>query len=152
MPISRKLTAVTAATTAVGLPVANAVAATTQARAGTTAEQSAVTVSKTVTGQLEQVDRWGEVQVVVSYTKTTRTVNGKKKVAIKLTKVNVPVYPNHTDRSSYISSQALPLLEQEVVQLQPASSLKTFQLVSNATDTSYAFVQSLQSALIAIGE
>jgi uncharacterized protein with FMN-binding domain len=139
--LRRTLTGLAAATVAV--PTANAVAA---ARARTT------TVSKTVSGSVAQADRWGDVQLSVSYTKKTTTVGGKKHVTIKVTKVEAPVYPDHTDRSSYISSQALPLLEQEVIQLQPASSLKNFRLVTGATDTSYAFAHSLQAALQAIGE
>lgn len=142
-----------AAATAVAMPVADAVAATRATTTKTTAKKKVVTVSKTVNGQLAEASRWGEVQVVVAYTKTTTTLaGGKKTVKIKLTKVTAPTVPNHTDRSSYISSQAIPLLTQEVVQIQPTHSLSTFRLVSGATDTSYAFAQSLQAALLAIGK
>jgi uncharacterized protein with FMN-binding domain len=60
--------------------------------------------------------------------------------------VRVPVFPNHTDRSVYINQQAMPLLEQETLQLQ--FQMSKFQLVSGATDSSYAFADSLQSALL----
>jgi uncharacterized protein with FMN-binding domain len=145
----RTLTPLIAAA-AVAFPAFSTVAAAAQVQA--IAKKKVVRVSKSVNGSVAGADRWGDVEVNVSYTKTTTTVNGKKHVTVKVTKVAAPVYPNHTDRSSYISSQALPLLEQEVVQLQPASNLKTFQLVSGATDTSYAFAQSLQAALLAIGK
>ena len=39
-----------------------------------------------------------------------------------------------------------------IVQIQPSHSLTTFQMVSGATDTSYAYAQSLQAALLAIGK
>ena len=52
-------------------------------------------------------------------------------------------YTYHTARSQFIMSQALPLLRQEFLQAQSAN----VQMVSGATYTSEAFVQSLQSAL-----
>jgi uncharacterized protein with FMN-binding domain len=64
-----------------------------------------------------------------------------------VTQVSFPVYPSHTDRSSYISQQALPLLRQEALELKRTS----IQLVSGATDTSYAFVEALRGALAKAG-
>ena len=52
-------------------------------------------------------------------------------------------YTYHTDRSQYIMSQSLPSLRQEFLQAQSPN----VQMVSGATYTSQAFVQSLQSAL-----
>jgi len=66
-------------------------------------------------------------------------------VARKITAVKVPVYPNHTDRSVYINGQALPWLRQETLAAQFKGNV---QLISGATDTSYAFQQSLQAALL----
>jgi len=77
--------------------------------------------------------------------KTTTTTGTKKKVTRKIVGVSVPEYPNHTSRSVYINTQALPYLKQEVLQAQMSSNI---QLISGATDTSYAFVQSLQSAIL----
>ena len=54
---------------------------------------------------------------------------------------------SHTDRSVYISRQALPLLRQELLQLKGSS----IQLVSGATDTSYAFVEAVRGALTKAG-
>ncbi len=56
----------------------------------------------------------------------------------------MPVYPNHTDRSVFINQQALPMLVQEVLAAQFTGSIN---MISGATNTSDAFIQSLQSAL-----
>ena len=56
-----------------------------------------------------------------------------------------PVSPNHTDRSIFINEQALPYLKQETLTAQSTN----IQLVSGATDSSYAFQQSLQAAILA---
>ena len=53
-------------------------------------------------------------------------------------------YSYHTSRSQFIMSQALPLLRQEFLTAQSAN----IQMVSGATYTSEAFLQSLQSALL----
>ena len=50
--------------------------------------------------------------------KTTTAVGKKKTVTRKITAVNVPVYPNHTDRSVFINQQALPMLVQEALAAQ----------------------------------
>jgi uncharacterized protein with FMN-binding domain len=78
--------------------------------------------------------------------KTTTTVGTKRTVKRKITGVTVPVYPNHTDRSVYINQQALPWLKQETLAAQFKGNI---QLISGATNTSDAFVQSLQAALLA---
>ena len=80
----------------------------------------------------------------ITVKKTVTTVGSKKTTAIKILKVDVPVYPQHTDRSIYINQQAIPYLTQEAVQAQSAN----IQLISGATDTSYAFAYSLQSAIL----
>ena len=130
--------AVTAFATAVvmGIPVADAVAA----------GRNVVTVTKRVTGPQGQASRWGYIQVTLVVKKTTTTVGTKKAVKRKITGVTVPVYPNHTDRSIYINQQALPWLKQETLAAQFKGNV---QLISGATDTSYAFEQSLQAALLA---
>ncbi|TML16957.1 MAG: FMN-binding protein, partial [Actinobacteria bacterium] len=70
---------------------------------------------------------------------------GKRKVTRKITAVSVPTYPNHTDRSVYISSQALPILKSEALHAHMSANIS---LVSGATYTSDAFAQSLQSAIL----
>jgi uncharacterized protein with FMN-binding domain len=131
----RALTAVFSAV-AIGIPVADATAAT----------KSVVTVTKRVTGPQAQADRWGYIQVTLVVKKTTTIVGTKRTVKRKITGVTVPVYPNHTDRSVYINQQALPWLKQETLAAQFKGNI---QLISGATNTSDAFVQSLQAALIA---
>ena len=89
-------------------------------------------------------------------TRTPRAKKGAKTVkratARKATKKTVKrkivglsaTYPDHTDRSVFINSQAGPYLKQETLQAQSAN----VQLISGATDSSRAFVQSLQAAIL----
>jgi uncharacterized protein with FMN-binding domain len=74
---------------------------------------------------------WGTVQVLAVVS------NGQ------LSDVQFTEYPNHRNRSQEINSQAMPILTQEAVQSQQAQ----VDVVSGATDTSDAFIQSLSSAL-----
>jgi uncharacterized protein with FMN-binding domain len=130
---------------AAATPLATTVAAVAATPTKATAPTKVITVKKTVTGSETQVDRWGYLKVTLIVKKTT-TITGKtKKVTRKIVNANVPEYPNHTNRSVYINQKALPYLLQEVLQAQMNANI---QLVSGATDTSYAFVQSLQSALL----
>jgi uncharacterized protein with FMN-binding domain len=61
----------------------------------------------------------------------------------KITNVTFLQYPNEQGHSVEINQQADPQLVQETVQAQSA----TVDVVSGATDTSDAFIQSLTSAL-----
>jgi uncharacterized protein with FMN-binding domain len=122
---------------ALALPIVDATAAT---RATT----KKIVVSKRFTGSVVSVDRWGELQVTVVVRKTTTITGTKKKVTRRLTAVSVPTYPNHTDRSVYINQNALPTLRAEALRAQSAR----IDLVSGATDTSDAFAQSLQAAIL----
>ena len=106
-----------------------------------------VSVTKIVQGAEGSAGRWGYVHVTLTVKKTTTTVGTKKKVTRKITKVAVPEYPNHTDRSVFINQQAMPLLVQETLQHQ--FDINSINVISGATDSSYAFGQSLQAALIA---
>ena len=133
-----------AASAALIVPIGNAVAATRAATA--LPKQKIVVVTKTVTGPEGSAGRWGNVIVTLIVKKTTTTVGMKKTVKRKITSVKVPEYPNHTNRSVYINQQALPLLVQETLQLQ--FDMSKFELVSGATDSSYAFANSLQAALV----
>jgi uncharacterized protein with FMN-binding domain len=126
---------------ALAVPAGDALAAT-QAQ-----KKKVVTVSRAATGPVVDVDRWGQLQLSIKVKVTTTTVGTKKTKSFKVTDVTYPVYPNHTDRSAYISRQALPLLTQEVLQLKGSS----IQLVSGATDTSYAFVEAVRGALTKAG-
>jgi uncharacterized protein with FMN-binding domain len=122
---------------ALALPIVDATAAT---RATT----KKIVVSKRFTGSLASVQQWGSLQVTIVVRKTTTITGTKKKVTRKLTAVSVPTYPNHTDRSVYINQTALPILRAEALRAQSAN----INLVSGATDSSDAFAQSLQSAIL----
>jgi len=134
--MKKKLVAAVAAV-AIALPVANAAAAV---------KKKIVTVTKKVAGPQAVADRWGYVEVTLTVKKTTTTAGKHKTVTRKITSVDVPVYPNHTDRSIFINDQALPWLKQEVLQAQFNPNI---DMVGGATATSYAFAQSLQAALLA---
>ena len=134
--MKRAITA-TMLTLALATPVADAVAATPKKKVTTT--------TKTISGSVAEVDRWGELQVSVVVKKTTTTVGKKKTVKRRVTAVRVPTYPDHTDRSIFINQKALPTLVQEALTAQFTGSV---DMVSGATDTSYGFEQSLQSALL----
>jgi len=110
-------------------------------------EEKVVTVSKSVMSPVVDVSRWGQLQLQVKLTLTTTTVAGKATKTFKITGLSYPTYPQHTDRSTFISQQALPLLRQEILQIKGSS----IQLVSGATDTSYGFVQALRGALAKAG-
>ena len=113
------------------LPVAQATAAV---------KTTKKVVTRKFTGTAYQADRWGPLRVTIVVRKTTVG----KKVTRKITSVSVPTYPNHTDRSVYINTQALPILKSEALRAQSAR----IDLVSGATDSSDAFAQSLQSAIL----
>ena len=130
-------------TLVIALPPANAVAAIrSNAEAKATPKKTVIT--RTVVGDAGQADRWGTVQVTLTVRKTTTVnANGKKKVVRKATAVNA-TYQVHTGRSQLIMEQALPFLRQEALAAQSAN----IQYVSGATNTSQAFQQSLQSAIL----
>ena len=75
--------------------------------------------------------RYGAVQVSV-------TVKSGK-----ITKVTVPVYPTQSFRDQQINSQAIPLLEQEVMVAQSSN----INNISGASFTAQGFYMSLVSAL-----
>ena len=97
-------------------------------------------------GPEAQANRWGFVEVTLVVKKTTTTdAAGKVKVTRRITGVPVPVYPDHTGRSLFISQNAIPVLIGEVLHAQFNPSI---DFVSGATYTSQAFTQSLQAALL----
>ena len=74
---------------------------------------------------------YGSVQVSV-------TISGGK-----ITNVNFLQYPDTHGTSIAINQQAMPYLQQEAIQSQSAN----IQIISGATFTSQAFIQSLNAAL-----
>ena len=129
-----KLAAALSALT-IAVPVGQAVAATRAPAKATTKK----TVTRKLTGQSMTAGRWGSVQIVV--TAQIATSGGKK--TVRYTDLGGG-YTYHTSRSQYIMSQSLPMLRQEFLTAQSPN----IQMVSGATYTSEAFVQSLQSALL----
>jgi uncharacterized protein with FMN-binding domain len=138
----RRATAAVLGAVALALPNANAWATAEQA----TAKTKVVTKTRSFTGAASAADRWGNVEVVIVVRKRTTINVTTKKEAVKrrITSVRVPAYPNHTDRSIFVNQQALPVLIQETIRAQSSA----IDMVSGATDTSEAFRQSLQSAIV----
>jgi uncharacterized protein with FMN-binding domain len=101
---------------------------------GTTAAKSA-----TYTGSTVAAHQWGTVTVNV----TVQMVGSGSRTARTFSDLGGG-YTYHTSRSQFIMSQALPILRQEFLAAQSAR----IHLVSGATYTSQAFIQSLQSALL----
>jgi uncharacterized protein with FMN-binding domain len=85
----------------------------------------------TYTGDAARADHWGSVQVAA-------VIKDGKLVDFKILD-----YPHSRSTSVRIAQIAIPYLMEEAVQAQSA----TIDLVSGATPTSEAFIQSLQSAL-----
>lgn len=82
--------------------------------------------------------KWGPLQVDLKISK----VPGAK--TFKILAVTWPIWPQHTARSVFINEKALPLLQQQVLQLQSAK----IETISGATNVSVSFIQSLHAALI----
>jgi FMN-binding domain. len=83
--------------------------------------------------------KWGPLQVDLKISKKP----GSPK--FKILAVSWPIWPQHTARSVFINTKALPLLQQQVLQLQSAK----IETISGATNVSDSFIQSLQAALVA---
>ena len=95
-------------------------------------QDSAVTyIDGEYQGDSVRAGRWGNVQV-------TAIIEGGQ-----LTNITIQDYPHSRSTSDRISRAAIPYLMQEAIQVQSAE----VDIVSGATPTSLAFVESLQSAL-----
>jgi hypothetical protein len=124
----------------------NAFALVRSAKAPTTIKKKVVT-TVTVTGPSVKCHQWGFMQVRLQLVKTEVTSgSGKPQVSIKITAVDWPVYPTHTPKSKYINAQALPLLQEETMQLQATAGTK-LENIAGATHTSVSWRDSLQAAL-----
>jgi uncharacterized protein with FMN-binding domain len=131
---------VTVATIALVVPNYATLAAAAVPKA---AAKKIVTVKKTFTGGLGQADQWGNVQITMVVTKKTTTTGSRKTVKRHIDSIKVPVFPDHTGRSQFISSIALPILVKEALKAQSTH----IYIVSGATFTSDAFAGSLQGAI-----
>ena len=124
----------------------NAFALVRSAEAPTTIKKKVVT-TVTVTGPSVKCHQWGFMQVRLKLVKTEVTSgSGKPQVSIKITAVDWPVYPTHTPKSKYINAQALPLLQEETMQLQASAGTK-LENIAGATHTTVSWRESLQAAL-----
>lgn len=140
----RKTTTVVLSLVALALPSANAWAAAQTTVAKTTVKKKVTVATKSFTGLAADANQWGPMQVTIVVKKTTTTIGTKKTVKRRITSIKVPVSPNHTARSIFINQQALPMLVQEALQAQSAH----IYVISGATNSSDAFAQSLQSAIL----
>ena len=75
---------------------------------------------------------WGDLQVKIS-------VHGGQ-----MTRVQVVQYPDHRSESLQLSQMASPILDSEVIKTQQSK----VDIVSSATDTSYAYRDAIASAII----
>jgi uncharacterized protein with FMN-binding domain len=114
-----------------------ALAAGTTAAVGATAHRTTAARSVKYIGKTVPAHQWGTVTVNVTL-QTTGSATTRKFTDLG------GGYTYHTSRSQFIMSQALPILRQEFLVAQSAR----IQMVSGATYTSEAFIQSLQSALV----
>ena len=134
-------TAALLSTLVVVAPAGNGIAALRETAVATVKKK---VVTKKVAGPTAQADRWGTVQVTLVVRKTTSTsASGAKKVSRRIADIT-GTYSYHTDRSAFIMQQSLPQLRLEALQAQNAN----IDMVSGATFTSQAFIQSLQAALL----
>jgi uncharacterized protein with FMN-binding domain len=129
--VVRRVLTIAACVFALALPPVNAVAAA-----------RAKTVTKTVRGTTVTCKKWGQLQLQL---KIAQTVVGGKVKSFKILAISWPTWPQHTVRSVFINQRALPLLQQQVLQLQSAN----IETISGATETTVSFKQSLAGALIA---
>ena len=124
---------------------ASTIAVPLTATAGAVTRGHATTRAKTrkASGPAALAHQWGSVQVIV----TEKVTQSGSKKTIRYTDLGGS-YSYHTGRSQFIMSQSLPLLRQEFLQSQSGN----IQMVSGATDTSQAFEQSLQAALLKLSK
>ena len=113
-----------------GAPPSGGASPTPTATATATPRPASGLKSGSFTGQ-SYANPYGNVQVQV-------VISGGK-----ITDVKTIQYPNGHQQSVFINSQALPLLEQEVLQAQSAR----INIIGGATFTSQGYAQSVQSAL-----
>jgi uncharacterized protein with FMN-binding domain len=88
-------------------------------------------------------NKWGELQIKIKVQKTTTTVGKKKKVALKILKVEYPKISDHTFKTKYINEQALPILTEELLDVQSPN----VESISGATDTWVSWKNTLKPAL-----
>lgn len=129
--VASRATAAPSATA--GAPTSSSASTSTPAPSGTsisTGTSNSAYKDGTYTGPVTDA-QWGNVQVQV-------TISGGQ-----ISNVQFLQYPNERDYSIQVNQYADPVLIQEAIQAQSAN----VDLVSGATDTTDAFIQSLTDAL-----
>jgi uncharacterized protein with FMN-binding domain len=135
--VRRSITAVVSAVALI-LPTVGAAAAPSK--------KKIVTQWKQAPGTAVRVDRWGEIQVVLTVRKQTVTIGSKKTITRRITAVRLPVWPNQGGSHTLeLNRRVLPLLSKQVLREQFKT---TVDYISEATDTSIGFEKSLQVALL----
>ena len=115
------------------------------AEAGAVHKRKVVIQWKQVRGPAVTVDRWGEIQVLLVVRKRITTTDTRRTVARRITAVRLPVWPNQGGTHTIgLNRKVIPILAQEVLREQFATKV---DIISEATDTSVGFSQSLQVAL-----
>jgi len=108
-------------------------------------KKKVITQWKQALGPEVQVDRWGQIRVLLVVRKRTTIVGTRKTVARKITAVRLPVWPKQGGTHTIgLNRQVIPVLAQEVLREQFATNV---DYISEATDTSVGFEKSLQVAL-----
>lgn len=128
---------------ALAVPSADAVAA---ARVAKPPKKKAIVTTQQAAFLGTQVTEggWGDVLVRIIVRKTT--IKNGKHVTVRrhIVALRIPVRPNHTARSVYLSSTSLPKLAAEAIDAQSAD----INYISGATMTSDGFKESLQAAIL----
>jgi uncharacterized protein with FMN-binding domain len=139
----RKLIVVCLTVTALALPGIDALAA---ARVAKPPKKKAIVTTQQAAFLGTQVSEgaWGDVLVRIIVRKTT--IKNGKHVTVRrhIIALRIPVRPNHTARSVYLSSTSLPKLAAEAIDAQSAE----IDYISGATMTSDGFKESLQAAIL----
>jgi len=137
----RKIVTTLAVAVVLAVPQVNAWAALVKSGA-----KSKVTVAwyTGVTVPCGPNNKWGDLQIKIKVQKTTTTVGTKKKVAIKILDVAYPKISDHTFKTRYINEQALPLLTEELLEVQSPD----VESISGATDTWVSWKNTLRAALV----
>jgi hypothetical protein len=125
---------------ALAAPVGNAWATATAPKA--LPKKKVITVK--VTGPAVPCKRWGPLAIAIKVQKTVTTAGARTSVKLKILDVTWPIVSDATFRTIYINKQALPLLREEVLEIQAAN----VEVIAGATDTTVSFKQSLQAALL----
>jgi len=133
----------------VGSPVSLSTGSTTNTKTNSAVSTASGSSSTSGSGAATQSQAAAGAYKDGSYTGSTEDAfygNVQVKVTVqngKIAVVNFLQYPHTHDTSVFINQQAMPLLQQEAIKAQNAH----VDVVSGATYTSQAFVQSLSNAL-----